>query len=290
MRHIAIIVFVLLFLQGQNCKAFAPGADHSLLWRISSKEMKKSSYLFGTMHLICPEDYVWTPAMKRSLNASESVCFEMDMDDPSILMDIASGMISNDGVSLQSYFTDAEYKKIEQFISDSLNLNLGQFRQMKPSALQTILAINMIDCTAPISYESNILQEAQKQKKYIVGLEDAREQLSLLDSIEPSSIVKDILYTIDSGSYEKELYNKMASLYKRQNLPALYAYMLSSKNQSDNLDAFLDERNQRWISRMVEKMDQSSVFFAVGAGHLWGENGLVNLLRKEGYTLTPILK
>ena len=61
-----------------------------------------------------------------------------------------------------------------------------------------------------------------------------------------------------------------------------------SKSAGNDLDAFLDERNKKWIDRMTDKMEQKSVFFAVGAGHLWGINGVINLLRKNGYTVVPV--
>jgi uncharacterized protein YbaP (TraB family) len=54
------------------------------------------------------------------------------------------------------------------------------------------------------------------------------------------------------------------------------------------MDAFLDERNKKWIERMEERMEQKPVFFAVGAGHLLGENGLIQLLRNSGYTVVPM--
>lgn len=260
----------------------------SLLWRISSKEMKKPSYLFGTMHLICPEDYIWTETMKKCLRASDEVCFEMDMDDPSLLMDIASGMVNYDGKALKEYFSDSDYHKVARYIADSLHMDIAQFRQMKPAALQTILSIRSVDCDAPVSYENNIMDEAKKLKKEIIGLEEAREQLSLLDNLPADSIIAGLISLIDSNAPEKATYKKLAVLYKKQDLPALYQLILQSKEQGDNMDAFLDERNQRWISRIVEKMDQCSVFFAVGAGHLWGENGLITLLRKEGYTVKPV--
>jgi uncharacterized protein YbaP (TraB family) len=52
--------------------------------------------------------------------------------------------------------------------------------------------------------------------------------------------------------------------------------------------AFLEDRNQRWIPKMTELMQDKSVFFAVGAAHLAGPEGVIELLIKKGYTLTPI--
>jgi uncharacterized protein YbaP (TraB family) len=260
----------------------------SLLWRISSKEMKKPSYLFGTIHMICEADYLWTPCMKKSLGDCEEVCFEMDLDKPSLMMEVAAGMIDNSGKQLPDYFSDEDYKKIERFLADSFNMNISMFRQMKPSALEAIFATKLLSCPLPSSYENNILEEAKKQKKNISGLEEASEQLALFDSIPADSVTKDLVKMINNYSAEKAAYNKMLLAYKQQDLPLLYDMIQKSKELGDNTGAFLDERNEKWIERMVEKMDQNSVFFAVGAGHLWGDKGLITLLRNANYTVEPV--
>ncbi len=266
----------------------ASRTDKSLLWRVSNKDMNRSSYLFGTIHMICKEDYIWTPAMAQALKSCKEVCFEMDMDDPSLLMQTAAGMIDNSGKKLIDYFTAEQYQKLSRYLADSLSMNIDMFQQMKPAALQTVLSLKDVQCAAPESYETNIMEESKKQKKEITGLEEASEQLALFDDMPVDSVVKDILESIDDHASETKEYNDMVAAYKKQDLPALYRMITESKELGDQLDAFLDKRNQKWIERMVDKMDQNSVFFAVGAGHLWGDNGVITLLRKAGYTVTPV--
>ena len=80
----------------------------------------------------------------------------------------------------------------------------------------------------------------------------------------------------------------MVTAYRQQDLPALYKMITQSKELGDDLDAFLDTRNKKWIPRMNEKMKSGSVFFAVGAGHLWGNVGVISLLRKDGYMVEAV--
>lgn len=287
-RAIALILSLLACNTSKAQPALENTDNKSLLWRISSKDMKKSSYLFGTMHLICKDDYLWTPVMARSLKSTEEVCFEMDMDDPSLLLETATGMIDNSGKTLKDYFTKEQYQKLERYISDSLQMDIAMFQQMKPAALQTMFAVKAVDCTLPVSYESNIMEDAKQQQKRITGIEEAREQLALFDSIAIDTVIKDIVDMIDNRADDRKEYREMVLAYKQQDIPKLYSIIEGSKLSGDNLDAFLDQRNQKWIERMVEKMDQSSIFFAVGAGHLWGDNGLITLLRKAGYAVTPV--
>ena len=260
----------------------------SLLWRISSKNLRDASYLFGTIHLICPEDYVWTPVMAQSLHNSRELCLELDMDDDGLTMEIAMGMLDNTGKKLSDYFTDEEYNKLKQIVADSLGMDIAQFEPMKPAVIQSILTSLLADCKTPLSYEANITDIAQNEHKEISGLETAAQQLELFDNLAADSVVKDINETIDDLEKQKKEYRKLIQVYKKQDLPHLHALIQQSKDI--DLTGFLDSRNQKWIEKIIEKMDQHSVFFAVGAGHLWGEKGVINLLREQGYTVEPILK
>jgi len=262
--------------------------DKSLLWRINSPQMKRPSYLFGTIHLICKQDYVWTPAMKKALQSCDEVCFEMNMDDPALMIDIAQGMIDNSGKQLKDYFTETDYGKISHFMADSLHMSIALLQQIKPAALQSLFIANLLNCDEPLSYESTIMEEAKKQHKQIDGLETAQEQLALFDDLPIDSIVKDLVASVDSYAVEKQQYQKLINLYKSQDLPALYNVIKTSGDLGDTKSALLDERNEKWIERMVDKMDQGPVFFAVGAGHLWGDSGVIALLRNANYTVEPV--
>jgi uncharacterized protein YbaP (TraB family) len=250
--------------------------------------MKEKSYLFGTIHLICPQDYIWTDAMKQSLLKSKEVCFEMDMDDPNIMMQIAAGMIDQSGKKLKDYFSLADYEKLEKYVKDSLGMNIELFQQMKPVALQTLFSTQSSDCSNPISYENNIMEAAKTDKKEITGLETVSEQLDLFDNLPVDSVIKDIVDLLNGKNTDRGDFKKLTTAYKNQDLPALGKLIKESGASDKDIDGFLDVRNEKWIPRMIEKMDKTSVFFAVGAGHLYGENGLISLLKKAGYTVTPI--
>lgn len=251
-------------------------------------DMKKSSYLFGTIHMVCPEDYLWTPVMKKSLKECREVCFEMDMDDPSVMMEVAMGMTDNSGKKLKDYFSDSDFHYVEKFVADSLGMDIGMFMQMKPAALQSLFATKAVSCTTPVSYEVRIMEEAKKHKMTVSGLELANEQLELLNSLSAETVVKDLLAMSKDYSGETAEYSNMLQAYKAQDVAMLYRIILEHSSEGDNLDAFLDQRNRKWVSRMEDKMEQQPVFFAVGAGHLAGENGLISLLRNAGYTVTAV--
>ena len=288
MRHLFILLLC-PFLFSIACGA-ANGVNEqsSLLWRVSGPGITKSSYLFGTIHMICPDDYLWTAAMKKSLAVCDKVCFELDMDDPVLLEEASAGFIDTSGKMLREYFTEAQYTRLKQFMRDSLDADISGMQMMKPVVLQTLFLAKAMACSFPVSYEANIMQEARKSGKEIVGLESVKEQLDLFDDIPDDSAALMVMYLADSFAESKREFAQMLASYKAQDLPELYKQVISSRELGENLGAFLDSRNKKWISRIRSRMLAGSVFFAVGAGHLYGEAGVITLLRKEGYTLTPV--
>ncbi len=271
-----------------SCKAAEQKGDKSLLWRITGRGLKQPSYLFGTMHLICPDDYLWTDAMKKSLAACRQVCFELDMDDPGAMTEASDGFMSTDGKKLQDYFTVEQWKRLSQFMRDTIGADISQMQMMKPMVLESLLATKSVDCAFPISYEANIMEQAQKAKLGVVGMEEVQEQVALINGLPDDSVVAELMQTIDSFTSSKAEYAKMLGAYKQQDLPALFNQIQASKEMQDELGTFLDDRNKKWIPRMSKMMSDKPTFFAVGAGHLWGETGVITLLRKAGYTVAPV--
>lgn len=271
-----------------NAQQKKPIDNKSLLWKITGKNIKKPSFLFGTIHMLCQDDYIWTPTMEASLKRANEVCFEMDMDDPNMMVTVATGMIDASGKTLKDYFTTEQYAKIDQYVTDSLGMSLDLFQQMKPVALQSLFATSAVSCTNTVSYEAKIMEKAQQQKKEVTGLEEASEQLALFDSLPIDSVVADLLETVSQGKAQKDEYALMLAAYKKQDLPALYALINEAGGNGLDLGKFLTDRNEKWIVRMEERMEQKSIFFAVGAGHLWGDKGVIQLLKEQGYDVTPL--
>lgn len=249
--------------------------------------MQKPSYLLGTIHMICVDDYIWTKAMQKSFEQSEELCLEMDLDDPTIIMQLATAMINKEGKELKDYFTTEEYQIVADYYETKLGIDIAMFAPMKPIALQTLMATNSFDCDSSVSYEERLSLLAGERNIEITGLETAEEQIKLLDAIPTDSVIQQIIaYTKDEG--DDSTYISMIEAYTNQDIVSLHEIILNSKEIGANLNLFLDDRNIKWIDHMADRMDQKSVFFAVGAGHLWGEAGLISLLRNNGYTVIPV--
>jgi uncharacterized protein YbaP (TraB family) len=91
----------------------------------------------------------------------------------------------------------------------------------------------------------------------------------------------------DFDTQRKE-FTRMSIIYKSQDLDALYQLMVESPEMMDSQELLLDRRNRNWIPIMEPAMKKASTFFAVGAGHLGGSQGVLELLRKQGYKVKAI--
>jgi len=287
-RILKKIIILLLVVSVTTASITSQAQDNSLLWRITGNDLAKPSFLFGTIHLICPGDYIWTDKMKASLNQSEKVCLELDLSDPSVTMQAAAGMIDNTNKKLEDYFTAEQYKLLARFIKDSLHLDPAVFEKVKPVMLEMMISTTKINCTDPVSYEDRIMKTAQAEGKKIMGLEDAGEQIAALEHMPVDTVIKDLLDDIQNTSKTDTGYDRLVAAYKMQDLPALYNLIINSPDLQSEEGILLYDRNRNWITRIIEKMTGTSVFFAVGAGHLYGPQGVIALLRTKGYTVEPI--
>jgi len=263
-------------------------SDKSLLWRISGKGLKRASYLMGTIHVICKEDYIWTDSMQKAMEQTDRVCFEMDMDDPSLQMKVAAGLLMSDGKTLEDFYTPEQYQRLSSFLQDSLGIPVMFLNKMKPVALSAMVATKVVSCAVPESYEGRITELAHKQKKEITGLETPEEQIAVFDKINTDSAAVALLDAIDHTDSMKTEFDNLLSAYKAQDLPAMYKLIIQSPDMKADLDDFLFKRNKNWVPDIVKMIQKESVFIAVGAGHLWGDEGVINLLRKAGYTVEPV--
>ena len=270
-------------------KSVAGEEAQALLWRVEHPTLQYPSFLFGTIHLICPEDYFWTERMDSALGMCEEVCFEMDMDDPGLLSAIAVGMLDNSGKVLEDYFTPEEYGVLKAFMTDSLGVQIDMFQRLKPAALQTLFAASTAPCETPVSYELKIMEIAKERNVSITGLESPQEQLDVLNSLQDETVLEELIRSIKDRKEAHQEYRELLGAYKRQDLDLLSRLLEASKLSDEEKDVFLYTRNRKWVSRIQDKMEQRPVFFAVGAAHLGGEKGLIQLLRAEGYVVKPVL-
>jgi uncharacterized protein YbaP (TraB family) len=140
--------------------------------------------------------------------------------------------------------------------------------------------------------EQEIMQEAKQYNKSIKGLESMGYQAGVLDSIpyklQAEQLVSYIDNALKGGEEDKEL-SEMMNAYKNQDLKKLEEMLMKSDPSISNYtDVLLYNRNRNWVEKLKELLPEKSLLIAVGAGHLPGKEGCINLLRNAGFKVTPV--
>jgi uncharacterized protein YbaP (TraB family) len=264
--------------------------ENALLWEIKAPGASKSSYLFGTIHLICPADFSLSDSLKSAINNTEQVAMEIDMDDPAMMPTMMKTMNMKDGNTLSKLVSEEEYQRLAKFYKDSVGMSITMFEKAKPFVLMGPLFNSVLACQ-PQSYEMALVTLAAAQKSEVIGLETLEEQMAIFDTIPYKDQIKMLLTLIDSLPQGRKEFKELVTLYKTENINKLYEMTLKSEfGMEGNQDIMLFDRNRKWIARIQKMMADKPTFFAVGAAHLGGEKGVIALLRKEGYILRPITK
>ena len=284
-------IIAVLFITGCNAQQKLPQNkdDNTLLWEISGKGLKKPSYMFGTFHLLCKDDIHLGANLQSALKDAQEVYFELDLDDPATMMGGLTAMNMPKGKSLKTLYKPEEYDRIAKFFSDSLKANIAFFNEMKPMMLEALLYPRMMPCKSPSGVDMEVMALAKKEKKEIKGLETIQFQASVFDSIPYEEQATALLKDIDSSAKYRVYFNKMMNIYLGQQTGALTSFLKDTTfSQGENDDLLLKNRNINWVGQLKTILKEKNIFMAVGAAHLFGDNGVIALMRKEGYTVRPI--
>ena len=262
-------------------------AQDGLLWKISGNGLKKESYLFGTIHMICEEDLFIPDNLTIVFNKIDKLFLELDLTDPSILQAIMSKSMDPAMVEAYGEFEPEIAEKIDAMLNEALGVGFDQMKMMKPFALTSILSQSLLDCENKTAYETVFVDMAKQQENKVVikGLETVDFQLGLFDSIPLEEQLQSLKELIREFEESRVFMKKMVEMYLKQDLKRLYRLIEEDKTFADLSDEFIVKRNATWIPVIEKNMKSGSCLFAVGAGHLPGEKGVIELLREKGYTV-----
>ncbi|MGI9034945.1 MAG: TraB/GumN family protein [Pyrinomonadaceae bacterium] len=265
--------------------------DSALLYEISGKNLKKPSYLFGTIHLICEKDMFAKEQLKSYLSQTGQLMLELNLSDPAVMQQAVKGYLLPDGKTTRDYLKPEEYAKLDEVFKNYLGVSYDNFQNFKPVLASVVLLTSpkIIGCQPPAAYDTFLMQTAAANKMPIVGLETVDAEFAALDAqpIEKQIEALNKLAADPEKSFAD--FKKQYQLYLAQNSDELYNQTVDEfKKDGSSQVKLLDERNASWIPVIEKNIAEEPLFIAVGAGHLGGEKGVINLLRARGYKVTPI--
>lgn len=269
--------------------------ENALLWEISGKGIKQPSYLFGTIHMIGKEDFFLSESTRSALEKAQKVVFEINMEDMmdfSKLMPLMMKAFMPGDTTLKDLLDEEDYGMVRSHF-EKLGLPMILLDRIKPMFLSVLSSDDILSFDEKsgnvVSYEMELMKIAKAGNKEIDGLETAEFQMSMFDSIPYKVQAGMLVESIKAGDAGQEQFAQMVELYKNQDLKGMQEMLEGEQGGLGEYDdILLVGRNKNWIPVMQQIMKQGPTFFAVGAGHLGGENGVVALLRKEGFTVRAV--
>lgn len=288
MNNQRLSLFAFLLLLFHTSLLPAQELPHTLLWKISGKNLKQASYLYGTIHAICQKDMGFSEGMLQALDDSQRLVLEIDVTNQQLQSKMEKGMLMKGRTRLPELLPSGDYQVLAAYFRDSLGINLAAVQKMQPIFLSSLVYSQLLGCPVQ-SYESQLSQMAGMQKKEIMGLESIEEQFQVFEQISYREQAEMLLQTIVEYPELQASYWNMIVSYKNQDLNSLYHVVTDIQlGMKKYEDVMLTDRNQRWVPRMEQLAAEKSSFFAVGAAHLPGNKGLIAMLKRRGYLVEPV--
>lgn len=264
--------------------------SRSLLWQVSGNGLSKPSYLFGTIHIIGGEDFVIGSNVEKKLSKAGTLVLEMDMKNINP-MSIATVSLLPDNKTVKDYLDPDDYELLKSYFVDTMQLSPMVFNnayaRMKPFFLQQMLYIRYLGENVE-SYELSFTRIAEEYGIEVSGLETLEQQLGFMDNIPMDQQLEGLVRSIRDFKAEVETFDELLEAYKKQDVDELFKLVTGHQDMKDITNTLLDERNADWIPKLEKHFSKGNAFVAVGAGHLGGKTGVIQLLRDKGYTVTPI--
>ena len=273
-------------------------SNAQLVWKISGNGIKKPSYILGTHHG-CPFTYCDSiPGLMKAFDKVDNIIGEINMIEfsemsPERMQKMQAMMMMPADTSLLSLFSTEEAAKVNEWLGKKMGASLEMLSVMKPMTIMVTVQnkemMEVIPEVADMTTIDKYMQTLGQRKGKTIGeLETADYQMELLygNSLEEQA---DALLEMIDHEDSKGLLQQLTSAYKSQNLDTLWK-VFQEQMTGYEYDAIVKVRNLNWEKQMKELLPKQSTLFVVGAGHLPGESGMINLLREAGFKVKPVKK
>ncbi len=273
---LSIISFIEIYAQENN--------SYELLWQIESEAQSAPSYLFGTMHVKDKRAFNFSDSVMTSIEKCEIFALEVEPD--SIVSAMFGAMFEMDTTDyLKDLLSSNEYEQFKLRFKERTGYEYDNLDSKNPMILDAMIQPDFSKPDDKQSFvDAYLYGIAKTMNKKTTGLEDIRTQMDMF-SFASKKEQRDM--AIDLLQYDKEdyegVYNKMAEIYSTGDIGLMEDFF-----GEQSADSILVARNHVMANSMVRLMNENATFAAVGTAHLWGEEGVIELLRKKGYTVKPV--
>jgi uncharacterized protein YbaP (TraB family) len=263
--------------------------DQGLLFKVT-KTSYPDSYIMGTIHSGDPRVLALSETVKASLAAASQYVMEVALEDKAVISSLGK-LWMLDGSRLSEVIDANLYAQVVS-VGRQSGMPESTFAFMKPWAVMVMFSL------PPGDYDNildiSLMKMAIQQEKKIIGLESVLEQLDVFDKMSIDDQILLLQRTLKNFPFLSNQYEELLQAYLEKDLGKLESI---SQQQEVDMDVqlvkrlmkrLIVDRNRRMLERLMPELALKSNFVAIGALHLPGESGLLNLLQNEGFEITRL--
>jgi uncharacterized protein YbaP (TraB family) len=268
-------------------------AAESSVW----KAQKDNSviYLGGTSHILRETDYPLPPEFDKAYKASEIVVFETDigkLQETSTQQKLLSKAMYDDGSTIDKHLSARTFGELSAYC-ESNSIPLKALSQLKPSMLMvtlTVMELMKLGVTQQ-GVDLYYYGQARQHKKVVAGLETVDEQINYAVSMADGNEDEFVTYSLKDMKTIKQQFEIIANAWRKGDAEKLDELMVAElKTRLPKLyKKLITDRNRNWLPLIdaYQKTHQTE-FVLVGVGHLVGPDGIIEGLKKKGYTVDKL--
>jgi uncharacterized protein YbaP (TraB family) len=255
----------------------------TLLWRLERN--RRETYLFGTMHTRDERAFGSLGRVYRALEATELFAaeFALNQDSDQRLQEL---LLLPAHQPLSRWYGQRKFDEMSKTIKKHLGLDLHNLQHLTPFAIISIIDSTLMGSERAEPLDIHLWNYARARDKQLAGLETTEEHYSVLEQMPLAYQLRQLTAMAAHLTAYRRKMQSLSRLYADQNIRQLYLH--SSKGAGHMRRTLLHNRNRVMAARFEALSLQHSVFAAIGAAHLPGEQGLLRLLKHRGFKVSPM--
>lgn len=281
LKSLLLIVLVAKF-------CFAQQFNTALCWKVTAPSSGTENYLYGTIHVTDERVYTFTDSLSSLIDSCQVFALELD---PSDFNFSSAFELFKADTSLKDLLSKHEYILLDSVCRSKLGFSADIIQFVKPIFVAILLTEDFAQASSQEFLDLHLSNIAKAKNKELVGLELLEEQLAAIDKIPLSYQVEMLLESLRDDSSSSALMPELDPLIQSYLEGDTISLMDSFEEEGlpeEFEEAMLVIRNQKMAERFHKIAQEKSLFAAVGAAHLYGRNGLLQLLRDKGYKVENV--
>lgn len=290
-----LLRFILVFaISVVNC----PLSIAQLLYQISGNSAQAKSYILATNKLVDMTFVDTIPNAFKCFGNCDKVLTEFAMQDYEALSVLRQAALLPDSVKLSNYYSEQQYKYIDESLRLTIGMGFDQLARMKPSYLTEMYRAELfkkwLQYDEQRSIESFFQAVAEERDMPVIGLDDIGETMYMLFDREPFHWqCEELLNVIENPERDVKQESTIRDMYLMGRLADI-AYQVEGPDNKSTI-SFSDyqvycQRNKQWVKRLNSYLREGKAFIVLDAVYLGGDKGLLAQLRNAGYKVKPVNK